>query len=145
MEKIKVTQKQRDNLLEALHVMWPSVPEANVAEELADWREDHKNTAPDCNTVACFGGWCAWWPSFRAQGVRSGDAGYPTVFGSSSASDALFGFPALFAVKGCFVMLSLTLAPKYNHLKYPSEHDLSDHAVVTQRLLWLFYNSEVVE
>ncbi len=147
-KKIKVTQKQRDNLLEALHVMWPSVPEANVAEELADWRKDHKNTPPDCNTIACFGGWCAWWPSFREQGVRTNSLGEP-IIGRSLSSDItsskLFGLPALFALRGYFAGKIKLTTPAYLALNPPLEHDLFDHAAVTQRLRWLLDNSEVVE
>ena len=57
---IKVTQLQRDNALDALNNMWPSVPPENVVDRLCTWRLDEFGTQPDCGTAACFGGWCAW-------------------------------------------------------------------------------------
>jgi hypothetical protein len=122
-----VTQQQRINLLEALNVMWPSVPQENVSYNLAAWRKDkgdHAGTArtlkipPTCGTVACFGGWCAWWPAFREQGVSADSDGVPNV-----SSEELFGAPDLFTPHG-------------NH---PADigFDGSDHELVSNRLRYV--------
>lgn len=135
MEKIKVTQQQRDNALEALNVMWPSVPPENVFPDLEFWRETYGYAKPSCKTIACFGGWCAWWPAFRRQGVRAASCGAPTDrTGRASANeigDQLFGDKAVFNVAG------------------PHKADKgfkgTDHELVTNRLRWLIENSTVVE
>ena len=124
--KIKVTQQQRDNALLMLNKYWPSVPEANVVPQLATWRHDSARRKPTCKTVACFGGWDAVVPEFRAQGVRPvRNCGAPNVSGFS-----LFGTPGLFSSRGSFV----------------SDNDFTgtDHELVTRRLQWLIANSEVV-
>jgi len=133
--KLKVTQQQRDNALEALHVMWPSVPPENVFPDLADWRDGGLTLkAPHCGTAACFGGWCAWWPSFRAQGVHPTYYGAPDMNESgmlcSEVSQALFGHVGMFAGRGGF--------PGEWQTKW------TDHEIVTRRLQWLIENSEVV-
>ena len=127
---IQVTQQQRDNALDALNNMWPSVPPENVYPGLNAWVRDAGQ--PNCGTVACFGGWCAWWPAFRDQGVvASASSGAPTILGRhfGVASD-LFGNYDLFHPRG--------------------EHEAdmgfegNDHELVTHRLKWLIENSEVV-
>lgn len=129
-QKIKVTQKQRDNLLEALNVMWPSVPPENVFPALAAFRSGDKFKAkPTCGTVACFGGWCAWWPSFRAQGVRVNpdNVGAPMMgnsYWAAEVAEKLFGDYGLFM----------------SRLDHESG---TDHEVVTARLKKLLANSEV--
>lgn len=127
---IKVTAQQRANLLEALHVMWPSVPPENVAKDLRFWLRDSRRKRPGCKTIACFGGWCALWPSFVAQGVRPGPLGSPTddtgAF-PSRISERLFGESSLFA----------------DRKGWTDEGPLSDHEVVTFRLQFLLLNSEV--
>lgn len=137
---IKVTAQQRANLLDALNVMWPSVPKKNVYPNLDNWRVDRETTPPTCGTVACFGGWCAWWPAFKKQGVRVTDGGAPRLMGDgqsfdkpSRVSQRLFGDDGLFACRD------------YGHDADPDEMArISPHALVTRRLKWLLANSEVV-
>jgi hypothetical protein len=130
---IYVTQQQRDNALEALNVMWPSVPPRSV--DLGKWRDEDsprlRNKPPTCGSIACFGGWCAWWPSFRAQGVRTSSYGAPKMKGSpewSGADDAssfLFGDRFLFTARR-------------------GGEDGTDHEIVTNRLKKLIANSKVM-
>jgi len=137
MTKIQVTAQQRANALDALNNMWPSVPPENVKKHLSWWREDresnHTNTPPDCGAVACFGGWCAWWPAFRAQGVTSSSIGAPRLKGSPfSVATVLFGDFTMFYPSGEHEGDG---GPKYRG---------TDHELVTKRLNWLIQNSEVV-
>lgn len=132
MSKIIQTPQQRANTLEALNVMWPSVPPKNVYRQLADFREGNRRTAPDCGTVACFGGWCAWWPSFVDQGIKVGCGGKPVIAGFDWAADAskhLFSYPQMFAGRD----------------GHPADKRFTgtDHELVTHRLQWLLDNSEV--
>lgn len=132
--KIKVTQQQRDNALDALLRMWPSVPTKNVYPGLLWWR---KGEAPQnnvtCGTVACFGGWCAVYPKFVAQGVARDWCGTPsyrngTDCGSvNSAALHLFGDDTLFI--------------------WRTDYDGpgTDHEVVTRRLQNLIRNSVVAK
>jgi hypothetical protein len=136
MAVIKQTPQQRANTLEALNVMWPSVPEKNVYPSLADWRRGESNARPTCGTVACFGGWCAWWPGFRAQGIRPAYGGAPTSDAggfSTDASEHLFGDEWLFCCRGHWL------------IPFHESEQISDHEIVTRRLRWLLKNSEVVE
>lgn len=141
--KIKVTQQQRDNALEALNVMWPSVPEENVYPELERWRNDLLRTKPPtCGTVACFGGWCAWWPPFVAQGIAVELDGRPVVakFGSTTgalSSMTLFGESSLFDAR-------YPNGEREWFDRLPRIECETDHAHVTRRLQWLIENSEVV-
>ena len=104
--KTRITERQYDNLLEAKK-MWDSVPEKNVMPALADWRSDRmKSKAPDCNTLACFGGWCAWWPAFQGQGVSVTSSGAPMIACSrdlieqgAQLSKRLFGNENMFNVR----------------------------------------------
>ena len=104
---ITITQLQRDNLLEAKK-MWLTVPEANVSYRLSAWRiSPDKNSAPDCNTISCFGGWCAWYPAFRDQGLKASIVGGPEfatrtsdVIASYDASYRLFGLYEMFVSRG---------------------------------------------
>lgn len=128
---IVVTAQQRANALEALNVMWPSVPPQNVYPELLGWRIDpwKRSTRPNCRTLACFGGWCAWWPAFREQGVRARPVGTPYLVDDEFSSGAdvslqLFGVGDLFRSR-------------------TEGGGLSDHEVVTQRLGNLIANSRV--
>ena len=135
-EKIKVTAQQRANAIEARDVMWPSVPSENVATWLVSWRTDSTHEVPTCGTVACFGGWCAWWPSFQAQGVQACEhTGAPKLFGKScshrDASNELFGTEDM-------------LFPRGTHTA-DIGFSGTDHMLVTTRLNWLIKNSVVVE
>ena len=132
--RIKVTQQQRDNALLMLHKYWPSVPEANVVPQLSTWRYgEGRDEPPTCGTVACAGGWAAWIPEFRAQGVTASWDGSPeTAEGNAfDASEMLFGNKWMFASR--------------SHEKWPNEKDFTgtDHELVTRRLEWLIANSEV--
>ena len=131
-EKIKVTAQQRANAIEARDVMWPSVPPENVYPELATWSDSGKKA--NCGTHACFGGWCAQWSRFKAQGVYAGPTGAPRVSWSDWASDAsefLFGYDSMFAPRGSFPFSGGGVIG-------------TDHELVTRRLNWLIENSEVV-
>jgi hypothetical protein len=135
MNKIQVTPQQRANALEALDVMWPSVPPENVQRRLSIWRDDQANTEPTCNTIACFGGWCAWWPNFRAQGVTTWKDGRPHIDGVEDTDEVariLFGYEDMFAPAG---------GARSDGGYYPK---VADHELVTKRLKWLIANSEVV-
>ena len=134
MAKIKVTAQQRTNAISAKE-MWNSVPEKNVSTNLSSWREDRKSrTQPDCNSIACFGGWCAWWPAFQAQGVSVTTGGAPFMKSSSEAyvDQELFGEPGMFN-------------PRRHHTadKNKNLSKWSDWEVVMNRLDWLIKNSVV--
>lgn len=123
---IEVTKQQRANALEALNVMWPSVPGKNVFPRLGDWSRLRDGKRTNCGTVACFGGWCARWPTFKAQGVRMDKFGYPEIqdrFGLSVAA-ILFGDATLFS---------------------PNYGEMEDHAEVSRRLKTLISNSRVID
>ena len=136
---IKVTQQQRDNQLSARE-MWLTVPEINVTPQLMRFREldprqteDNRHLAPDCGTVACFGGWCAWWPPFRAQGVYTDVEGIPRIKGRWSVSEALFG---IFVFGTRYKNL-----PSKPYPPYPVE---SDWQIVMNRIDWMLANTWVV-
>lgn len=122
----EITVQQYENLNEALK-MWATVPPENVSRNLCHWREkgDPLLEPPTCNTVACFGGWCAWWPAFMAFLVSDGihDPGL------------LFGVDWLFAMKDG---LSVPDELKEN------EFTGTDHDLVTYRLLYAFENTKVI-
>lgn len=90
--------------VESAQIMWASVPELNVS--LGSWRQTPDTGAPGCGTICCFGGWCAWWPEFMAQGVeatRGGapclvtkDQAYTSVQDYTAVSAMLFGEPGMF-------------------------------------------------
>lgn len=142
---LSVSAQQRANALEALNVMWPSVPPKNVHPGLRWWngeryevcgkRVDKTNQAPNCGTVACFGGWCAWWPNFRKQGVKSSPTGAPMVYsehtdGFTNIADRfLFGHDYLFAPRGS---MDCDMGFMGN-----------DHKLVSNRLRWLIKNTKV--
>jgi len=139
MNKIQVTAQQRANALDALNNMWPSVPAKNVVRGLKVWRggrEKDKATQPSCGSVACFGGWCAWWPNFKAQGLQVDDRGMPYVPGAErSAAVVLFGHFGLFYARG------------NGYQREEMDRGFvrgTDHQLVTHRLKWLIENSEVV-
>lgn len=137
---IKVTKQQRDNLLDAMNNMWPSIPPENVTEKLSRWLHrisiEDGTTSPTCETIACFGGWCAWWPAFRAQGVHADWRGAPQMPGintiesnESAVCQHLFGYPNLFNMRG--------------HESGDSAFKGNDHALVTRRMEVLLNNSRV--
>ena len=135
MNKIQQTKQQRENTLDARYVMWPGVPPKNVARRLEFFREDgEEHLPPHCGTIACFGGLCAWWPPYRAQGVYTEPVnGAPRLSGIGSAFDVankLFGQSELFDAVG----------------EHPADDkSLSAHENVTRRLNWLLENSEVID
>lgn len=131
-QTIKVTPQQRENALEALNVMWPSVPPENVYPSLLAWRNSPYREAPHCGTLACFGGWSEWWPPFRAQlGLNPGE-------GTSS-------WPRLARLFG---------PPGHKHIDWlfnatgghPADRGFegTDHELVSNRLRRLIANSEVM-
>jgi hypothetical protein len=128
---IKVTQQQKLNQLSAKE-MWLTVPTENVSWNLGDWREDnhfnYKNSPPSCGTIACFGGWCAWWPYFRAQGVGSNNRGVPDNGTSLSVPGDLFG---------CGFLGETAF-----YSRHPSEKG-TDWQVVMTRINRMLKNSEV--
>lgn len=131
MKKIIQTPQQRANTLEAINVMWPSVPPENVARRLGGWKVGSNGEPPSCGTIACFGGWCAWWPPFVDQGVSADSWGRPR-FGETveyPVARVLFGAQFLFRWRGgCVIDEGFTG---------------TDHELVTHRLQWLLDNSEV--
>lgn len=141
---IRVSKQQRRNALEARDKMWPSVPSENVVRGLRMWRTDGTNTRPDCDTVACFGGWCVWWPSFRRQGARADADGMPYIKGGNHGTvvaHILFGQRELFYPRG-----DHPADPKpRDQLEYFDPAHITDHELVRRRLDWLIANSEVVE
>lgn len=131
---IRVTKQQRANAIEARDVMWPSVPPENVMPELGSWRRGGRGK-PTCGTVACFGGWCAWWPPFREQGIGCNWAGAPTTQNPHvmAADEQLFGEREMFSIRG------------YCPADATASKSCTDHELVTHRLNWLIANSEVIE
>jgi hypothetical protein len=132
MDKIKVTQRQRANLIDAMTNMWPSIPEANVSGGLDEWRENADSTTPPtCGSICCFGGWCEWWPSFRTQlGFDDKNEIIPW-----SKLVGLFGPFENPYIDGLFT-------PRPHH-HADMGFEGNDHACVTNRLHWLLENSEV--
>ncbi len=118
---MKKTPQQIQNLKDAL-VWWKTVPEANV--DLNYWRDN--GTPPyTCNTICCFGGWCAVQPKLVAQGLYPEWGGAPRLVGrndldSSGVAQELFGDYQMFASSGC-----------HRHDKDRGE---TDHEAVTHRI-----------
>jgi hypothetical protein len=120
----KFTPQQIDNIREAIK-MWETVPPENVYPELGDWRDGLAgglSRRPTCKTVACFGGWCAHWPKFRAQGLRADYwLGAPKLRNTKEpfeVADIIFGDAGLFNTRSSSERLS----------------DATDHAIVMNRL-----------
>lgn len=150
MSKIQVTARQRANAIEARDIMWPSVPPENVYPKLGWYRKDpgvptHNSIGirgneiyilkpPSCETLACFSGWCAWWPPYHRQGVQSsivGSAVIPENNSSLYATYTLFGDCDLSSCRDGHVA--------------DREFKGTDHELVTHRLNWLIKNSEVID
>lgn len=128
---MKKTAQQIKNLKDAL-VWWKTVPKKNV--NLNAWRDN--GTLPyTCNTICCFGGWCAVYPGLAAQGVRVapvwGDPFIRDTDGSILCSKAvgqhLFGDRNIFASRGYH-----SVDPKKS----------SDHTAVTARIKAALANPE---
>ena len=137
---IEVTQLQRDNLAIA-KARWSTIPQRNVSTDLMTWRYrtliDSHNKPPTCDTIACFGGWCAWIPEFMEQGVKARTNGSPYLEGSSresseDVSEALFGDRYMFSFRGDY---KIDDDREYN----------SDWQIVMNRIDYLRYSSEVVQ
>lgn len=100
---LTVTQKQRENAHELLRML-ATIPPENV--HLEQFREDGSAAAPNCGTIACIGGWVAWWPAFRAQGVYASKQAcgaprskfLPDKHSSGDVAQELFGDRRLFMV-----------------------------------------------
>ena len=129
----RITRKQFDNLHEALR-MWATIPPKNVISDLIYWRESGDDSPPTCDTIACFGGWCAWWPAFRKQGLCADEVGAPcldvgsgNVYGPFGACEALFGRRDLF------------------NLRLEWEGDGTDHEIVERRIRRVLDNCEVID
>ena len=132
MTRIIQTPQQRANTIEALNVMWPSVPPENVISNLCVWRDAASLRAGmHCGSLGCFGGWCAVYPAFAEQGIEVDGFGMPYIdgYGGTYAAEPLFGWAGLFQIRGlCDV----------------DDHFVgTDHELVTHRLQWLLDNSEV--
>jgi len=139
MTKIKQTTRQRANTIEALEVMWPSVPPENVCEGLKWWRKGKPTRRPPtCETVACFGGWCAWWPAFKAQGVQANEFGAPCI---TNARDVCYQASAVF-IK---LFGDYDICAPVGNFECEMDFKGTDHELVTHRLKRLLENSEVVE
>lgn len=133
--KIRVTKQQRANAVEALEVMWPSVPDANVSDRLNTWTagDFDLRSETSCKTIACFGGWSARWPAFVAQGVSVNGYGEPILkSGGARAFHGRYVARALFGDTRLFLW------------RQPHEYNAdTDHEVVTKRLRDLIRNSVV--
>ncbi len=128
--KVPQTFTQRNNTLYALHEMWPGVAPDKVVEKLSTWRR-----GGGCGTTACFGGWVAVDPYFKAQGIWANLGGAPMepdVSRDRYADNLLFGDDNIFTVRGCH-------AADINF-----DRNGTDHALVTNRLQWLLDHSEVM-
>lgn len=138
--KTPITRRQRANLRSALR-MWATVPEENVLADLARWRgwpragEPERFERPDCGTRACFGGWCAWWPEFRAQGVKTDSDGMPIIphrdAGLSSVSTHLFGVSWLFFSRTADSLFDRWIIHEFQKLR---GRRITDHELVELRL-----------
>lgn len=126
------TQQQRDNTLDALNVMWPSIPPEEVSPGLESWYLASE-VEDGCGSLACFGGWCALWPNFQKQGVVAGLGGRPTSNRTNhffmSVPYMLFGNHGLFISRGGFISDGGFVG--------------TDHELITNRLTWLLENSTV--
>ena len=143
---IEVTQLQRDNILSA-KAMWLKIPAKNVVPDLCTWRalsEKNKFKAPDCDTVACFGGWCAWNPEFIAQGIQTSAGGAPFFNDQKHLQQGeevcyrLFGDVALFAARSTNPVDKSTA--RRNAKAYKA---MSDWQLVMNRIDHLIANSIV--
>lgn len=157
MDKIKVTAQQRANAIEALTVMWPSVPPENVVGNLCAFRYGldrfgnavHFKSKVDCKALACFGGWVVCWPAFMAQGAYADDVGYPHLRGDKINDGAygvarhLFGLAELFHPRSSMWKVIEEFGPN-TVWGFEQDTSVSDHEVVKRRLKWLIKNSEVI-
>lgn len=128
--KLEVTAQQRANALEALNVMWPSVPPKNVSPRLRNFTEN-ENDETNCGTVACFGGWCARWPNFIAQGGAGTSCGYPVLNDGAGYVNAM-------AIK----LFGVSAWPLFDARE--GHEDGTDHQIVSKRLRKLIRESVVV-
>ena len=137
---IEITHKQFKNLDEA-KAMWSTIPERNVAERLSEWRNirtDKPSKAPTCKTIACFGGWCAYWPAFQEQGIHGSSVGSPTkvIQGTylkvPEVSLMLFGVENMFVVRGYHPQDKIALPAT------------SDWQIVMNRIDWMLENCFVL-
>ena len=128
-----ITKLHHQNLLEAKK-MWLTIPPENVMPRLQDWRgDDNRLAPPDCNTVACFGGWCAWHPAFQAQGVVVHKSGAP-VFYDGVEYDPRIGYH-LFGDLDLFIVRGEHLSEKVSKNEDPLEYfATSDWQVVMNRI-----------
>ncbi len=133
----KFTKQHAENIKEAIR-MWKTVPSENVVKDLNTWRsEPHACSSLDspatCNTLACFGGWCAHWPKFQDQGViidRDGGPFMPHhLLVAGEVAGHLFGDYYLFHITGV-------------HRYDTDTRRLSDHSVVMNRLTSLLKEAE---
>lgn len=133
--KIKVTQLQRNNALEALYIMMPTIPPEDIAPNLVYWRKKSFIGGVGCGTPACFGGFCAVYPLFYEQGVREYINGMPTdtrqIKQGDDIAEMLFGCDSMFNLRG------------YCGFDYISVKQ-SDHALICNRLEQLIKESVVV-
>ncbi len=76
------TEQQILNLLVA-RAMFDDIPDEWIVSDLHAWT---------CGTAACFGGWVAVHPYFKAQGARANSYGAPQITGAyRTIEGALFG------------------------------------------------------
>ena len=145
---IEVTQLQRDNAISAKE-MWNSVPEKNVMPDLDTWRHFTmgESVVPTCNTIACFGGWCAVWPPFQDQGVQPSRFGSPTIYNNNNnqreaygVDTMLFGVGGLFAGRGGHLIDN---ASRYKDSK--AYKKISDWQIVMNRIDDLILNSVIIQ
>lgn len=138
-----VTQQQRDNALEALHIMMPSILEEDVVTNLEHWNGGDLAKGIGCGTLACFGGFCASYLPFIEQGVCVESRGMPTMstgvssreVSSRVVSNILFGDTSMF---NC----------RYNsYLDFDASGKIfkgTDHELICHRLRKLIKTSKIV-
>ena len=141
---IEVTQLQRDNAISAKE-MWLTVPEANVVPRLATWNYYHdakikRPKAPTCKTIACFGGWCAWWPAFQAQGIKADPVGMPVIHENEDQSVCF----TLFGVYRLFISRGRAEADESFKSRSKQEYEeASDWKIIMNRIDYLIQNTVV--
>ena len=159
--KLEVTVLQRANILSAKE-MWLKIPKAKV--KLSQWRSDRKTEreAPTCKTIACFGGWCAYWPVFQAQGLKATNFGAPMFEGGRTYTDylnvakILFGAPKIFSIRGYHeadegfganeeLEYEYESDDEYEYRNSISDARTSDWDVVMKRIEYTIANSVVIK
>ena len=135
---ILVTQQQRNNALEALHIMMPSIPEGDVVKNLEHWAYGDLAKGIGCGTLACFGGFCAAYLPFIEQGAYVDSYGVTRVLDEVSVgkvSDVLFGDRSMFSCRSDSPLDFDNLGVSFKG---------TDHELICHRLRKLIKTSKIV-